>query len=96
MILSRSLARLGRMRSNLPRVGGWFSRHIWAGERRRPVCLGRASSGASSGWPVGVLADWLPYGGKWAKCQVGLSPAWANTSSSLSRIYPPGVTASKV
>jgi hypothetical protein len=64
MILSRSLARLGRMRSNLPRVGGWFSRHIWAGERRRPVCLGRASSGASSGWPVGVLADWLPYGGQ--------------------------------
>jgi hypothetical protein len=41
------------------------------------VCLGRASSGAISDdreLAVSVLADWLPYGGKWAKCLHGPTP----------------------
>jgi hypothetical protein len=43
-----------------------------ASVRTWTVCLGRVSLGAISDdreLAVGVLADWLPYGRKWVKCQ---------------------------
>jgi hypothetical protein len=53
------------------------------------VYLGRASSGAISDdreLAVGVLADWLPYGRKWAKCQVGMGQHLVQRNGSGERI----------